>query len=90
MLQIEIAYARPDAQLIVELQVENGATVEQAIQQSGILGKFPEIDLSVNKVGIFGKLAELQQPVRAGDRIEIYRHLLADPKLVRRQKAGAE
>jgi uncharacterized protein len=89
-LQIEVAYARPDVQLIIELQIEDGTTVEQAIQQSGILQKFPEIDLSINKVGIFGKSVLLQQPLRAGDRVEIYRPLIADPKRTRRQQAGAK
>jgi putative ubiquitin-RnfH superfamily antitoxin RatB of RatAB toxin-antitoxin module len=90
VLLIEVAYARPEAQLIIELQVESGATVEQAILRSGILQRFPEIDLSLNKVGIFGKQVPLQQPVLAGDRVEIYRGLIADPKLARRQKAGGK
>ncbi len=87
-MEIEVAYAKPDAQLIIELKVEDGTTVEQAIRKSGILQKFPEIDLAVNKVGIFGKRILLQHPVRAGDRIEIYRQLIADPKLVRRQRGA--
>lgn len=90
MFKIEVAYARLDTQLIIELQVAEGATVEQVIGQSGILQKFPEIDLSLNKVGIFGRHVGLQQAVFAGDRIEIYRRLVADPKLSRRQKAGAK
>lgn len=87
MLQIEVAYASSDRQLIIELQVEDGATIEDAIQRSGILQKFPEIDLACNKVGIFGKQVTLEQAVCAGDRVEIYRRLIADPKQVRRQKA---
>jgi uncharacterized protein len=89
-VKIEVAYAGLDTQLIIELKVEDGATVEQAIRQSGILQKFPEIDLAVNKVGIFGKRVLLQHPLRAGDRVEIYRRLVADPKLARRQRAGAK
>jgi uncharacterized protein len=89
-VEIEVAYAGLETQLIIELQVEDGTTVELAIRQSGILQKFPEIDLRVNKVGIFGKRVLLQHPLRAGDRIEIYRPLIADPKLVRRQRAGAK
>jgi putative ubiquitin-RnfH superfamily antitoxin RatB of RatAB toxin-antitoxin module len=89
-VKIEVAYARSDTQLIIELQVEDGATVGQVIRQSGILQKFPEIDLTANKVGIFGKRVLLQHPLRAGDRIEIYRRLIADPKSVRRQRAGAK
>jgi putative ubiquitin-RnfH superfamily antitoxin RatB of RatAB toxin-antitoxin module len=87
--RIEIAYARPESQLIIELQVGDGTTVEQAIRQSGILQKFPEIDLSINKTGIFGKQVSLRQAVHAGDRVEIYRQLIADPKQARRQKAGS-
>jgi uncharacterized protein len=90
MLEIEVAYARADTQLIIKLTVEDGATVEQAIRQSGVLQKFPEIDLAINKVGIFGKRVLLQHTLRAGDRVEIYRRLIADPKSARRQRAGAK
>jgi uncharacterized protein len=89
-VEIEVAYAKSDTQLIIELKVEDGTTVEQAIRKSGILQKFPEIDLAVNRVGIFGKRVLLQHAVRAGDRIEIYRCLIADPKSARRQRAGAK
>ena len=89
-MEIEVAYAEPDTQVIINLKVEDGATVEQAIRQSGILQKFPEIDLRLNKVGVFGKRVLLQHPVRAGDRIEIYRRLIADPKSVRRQRADTK
>lgn len=89
MFKVEVAYACTDAQLIVEVEVETGTTVERAIHQSGILRKFPEIDLAENKVGIFGRQVALQEPVRAGDRVEIYRRLIADPKSARRQKARA-
>jgi uncharacterized protein len=90
MLKVEVAYARSDVQLIVELRIEEGATVEQAICQSGMLLKFPEIDLSVNAVGIFGRAAQLRQLLRDGDRVEIYRPLKADPKLIRRRRAATE
>lgn len=89
MLKVEVAYACTDAQLIVEVEVEEGATIGQAIHQSGILQKFPEIDLAKNKVGIFGRQVSLLEPLRAGDRVEIYRGLIADPKLARRLKAKA-
>ncbi len=59
--------------------------MEQAIHHSGILKRFPELDLAVHKVGIFGKLVKLDSPVREGDRIEIYRPIIADPKTVRRR-----
>ncbi|MDH5300342.1 MAG: RnfH family protein [Gammaproteobacteria bacterium] len=88
MIRVEVAYARPDVQEIFALEVEAGTNAEQAIVRSGVLEKFPEIDLANNKVGIFGKLTKLQQPLIAGDRVEIYRPLLADPKEVRRRRAA--
>ena len=82
-IQVELIYALPDQQEIKVMMVESGATVEQAIIQSGILDEFPEIDLKQNKVGIFSRLAKLDQALRQGDRIEIYRPLLLDPKQIR-------
>ncbi len=87
-LNVEVAYARPDQQQIVALQVVPGCTIQNAIEQSGILQQYPEIRLDKNKVGIFGKLSQLQTRLRAGDRVEIYRPLLADPKAVRRKRAA--
>jgi putative ubiquitin-RnfH superfamily antitoxin RatB of RatAB toxin-antitoxin module len=86
-MRIEVAYARLDEQTILELEVEQSITVEEAIRRSGILDRFPEIDLQVNKVGVFSKLTGLDQPLQAGDRVEIYRKLIADPKQARRQRA---
>ncbi len=86
-IQVEVAYAKPDVQRIITVDVDMGATVAQAIELSGIAGDFPEIDLQKNKVGIFGKLVSLDQCLQAGDRIEIYRGLLADPKQARRERA---
>ena len=88
-MKIEVAYARPDTQVIIPLDVEEGATIEDAILQSGVMHKFPEIDLAVNKVGVFGKLGKLDQALRERDRVEIYRKLIADPKEVRKQRAAA-
>ena len=87
-IKVEVAFARPDEQLIVEVEVPAEVTVEEVIKQSGILEKFPEIDLAVNKVGVFGKLTKLGNTLRPGDRIEIYRKLIADPKEVRRKRAA--
>jgi hypothetical protein len=87
-MTVEVAYARPDIQVIIPLEVAPGTTVEQAIQQSGVLTRFPEIDLAVNKVGIFGKLGKLDQILREKDRVEIYRKLIADPKEIRKQRAA--
>jgi len=86
--KVEVAYARDDVQVILPVEVETNATVQQAIERSGILERFPEIDLSSNKVGIFGRLTKLTETLRARDRVEIYRPLIADPKAVRQQRAA--
>ena len=70
-IPVEVAYAEPDAQVIIPLMVEQGTTIEQAIQQSGVLEMFPAIDLTVNKVGIFSKLSKLDTILREKDRVEI-------------------
>ena len=88
LIQVEIAYARPDEQLILSVEVPEGSTLEQAIIASGVQERFPEIDLQTAKVGVFGKLSKLAATVRTGDRIEIYRPLLADPKEVRKRRAA--
>ena len=87
-IAVEVAYARPDKQMIIPLQVEPGTTLEQAVERSGIIGHFPEIDLAVNKVGIFGKLGKRDVVLREKDRVEIYRNLIADPKKVRKERAA--
>ena len=87
-ITVEVAYARPDEQRIIELQVPPGTTVAEAIERSGIIEYFPEIDLSKNKVGIFGKLSKLDKVLQAGDRVEIYRPLIADPKEARKKRAA--
>lgn len=87
-MTIEVAYAEPDTQVIIPLTVDEGTTLEQAIRQSGVLETFPDIDLAVNKVGVFGKLGKLNQVLRERDRVEIYRKLIADPKAVRKQRAA--
>lgn len=88
LIDVEIAYARPDAQVILKLRVPADTTVEQAVRDSGILERFPEIELGKNQVGIFGKLNKLDATLRNGDRVEIYRSLIADPKEVRKQRAA--
>jgi putative ubiquitin-RnfH superfamily antitoxin RatB of RatAB toxin-antitoxin module len=85
---VEVAYARPDQQVIVEVNMPPDTTIEKAIRMSGILENFPEIDLGKNKVGIFGRLAKLDDVPKDQDRIEIYRPLIADPKEVRRRRAA--
>lgn len=86
-LQVEVAYARPDKQKLMAITLPLGATIEDAIHRSDMLRHFPEINLAVNQVGIFGKLAKLDTRLRNGDRVEIYRPLVADPKEMRRQRA---
>ncbi len=86
-IPIEVAYAEPDTQVIIPLMVDEGTTIEQAIKMSGVLASFPDIDLAVNKVGIFSKLSKLDKTLREKDRVEIYRKLIADPKEVRKQRA---
>lgn len=88
LINIEVAYALPEQQVVIEVQVQKDLTVEEAINVSGVLHSHPEIDLGVNKVGIFGKLVKLSQPIREKDRIEIYRPLIADPKEVRKMRAA--
>ena len=87
-LTVEVAYALPRRQLILALQVGEGTTAEQAIRRSGILEQFPEIDLNSSKVGIFGKPCKLSEVLGDGDRVEIYRPLIADPKEIRKQRAA--
>jgi putative ubiquitin-RnfH superfamily antitoxin RatB of RatAB toxin-antitoxin module len=87
-ITVEVAYALPNQQLIIPVHIPPQANAEAAIQASGILTKFPEIDLNVNQIGIFGKLTNLETPLRNLDRVEIYRPLIADPKEVRKQRAA--
>lgn len=88
LIQIEVAYALPAEQLILKIDVSPGATVRDAIERSGVLQRFPEIDLSQNRVGRWSHVVGLEEAVRAGDRIEIYRPLIADPKQMRRERAA--
>ncbi|SCZ49553.1 RnfH family protein [Thiohalomonas denitrificans] len=88
LIKVEVAYALPEIQVIIPLDVEEGATAEDAIRKSGILDRFPEIDLAKAKVGVFGKLVKLDSLLRPKDRVEIYRPLKADPKEVRKRRAA--
>ncbi len=85
---VEVAYASHERQKLIVVKLPAGSTAEDAISKSGILAEFPEIDLAVNKVGIFSKACKLDTALRDKDRIEIYRPLIADPKEVRRQRAA--
>ena len=85
---VEIAYALPEEQVIISVKVPSKSDVKQAIEKSGIQKKFPGIDLSKNKVGIFGKKTTLDHLLKDRDRIEIYRPLILDPKEMRRKRAA--
>ena len=87
-IQVEVVYARQRAQALLTVNGPVGLTVSDAIERSGILGRFPEIDLKVNKVGVFGKMAKLDQALHGGDRVEIYPPLIADPKQARKDRAA--
>jgi putative ubiquitin-RnfH superfamily antitoxin RatB of RatAB toxin-antitoxin module len=87
MINIEVAYATPAKQTIIKLSVELGATIETAIERSGILELYPEIDLQQQKVGVFSKIRQLKESIQDGERIEIYRPLTIDPKDARRKRA---
>lgn len=86
-IAVEVYYARTDRQFLLPLEVAEGTTIQQAIERSGIVGLAPEIDISVWRVGIYGKLKTLDTELREHDRIEIYRPLIADPKDSRRRRA---
>jgi hypothetical protein len=88
-IPVEVAYATPEKQLILKLTVPGDATLEEAIRASGILEEFPEIDLASARVGVFGKPGKPGDSLHPGDRVEIYRPLIADPKEVRKQRAAA-
>jgi len=86
-ITVELIYIEPGSQNSLILELPIGSDISQAIHQSGLLKRFPEIDLAENKVGIFSKIQELDTVLQSGDRIEIYRPLQADPKEARRRRA---
>jgi uncharacterized protein len=88
LIDVEVAYATPEQQVILALKVPEGATAEYAINASGLLKHFPEIGWADIKAGIFGSVCKLDQQLRQADRVEIYRHLIHDPKEARRQRAA--
>lgn len=86
-ITVEVSYALPTEQRILSVEVPEDCVVEEAIKRSGILEHYPQIDLSTDKCGIFGKMCKLNAGLHNKDRIEIYRKLIADPKESRRQQA---
>lgn len=89
-LPVQLCYATPEVTLLQDLVVADGTTIQQAILQSGIIKQGGTVDLSVCRVGIFGKLKDMETVLRAHDRIEIYRPLIADPKDARHRRVKAE
>lgn len=86
-IRVEVIYALPEKQEIIPVTLAEGASVQDAIEKSGLLEKYPDIDLKKNKLGIFAKLSKPETVLRDRDRVEIYRPLIADPKAVRKQRA---
>ncbi|BET42603.1 RnfH family protein [Atlantibacter hermannii] len=86
-ITVEVAYALPEKQYLRRVTLEAGATVEQAINASGLLALRTDIDLAKNKVGVYSRPVKLTDALSDGDRVEIYRPLIADPKELRRQRA---
>jgi putative ubiquitin-RnfH superfamily antitoxin RatB of RatAB toxin-antitoxin module len=87
-ITVEVVFANPAEQTLVALKLAEGSTIEEAINASGLLNRFPEIDLSINKIGIFGSVCSLDRTLKQNDRVEIYRPLLNDPKETRRIRAA--
>ncbi|MES9869310.1 MAG: RnfH family protein [Sedimenticola sp.] len=86
--EVEVAYARPDEQVILTVKAQQGITAGEAITRSRITEQFPEIDPESVKIGIFGKAAKKDAELQPGDRVEIYRPLIADPKAARKKRAA--
>ncbi len=89
-MQVGIAYSEPAQQSWLRIEVPEDTTVQLAIEQSGILKKFPHLDLAACKVGVFGKVAELDATLKPGDRVEIYRAITADPATVPRRRIESD
>jgi uncharacterized protein len=85
-LSVDVCYALPEAQTLSPVALPPGATVQQAIDASGILARHPEIDLATLKVGVYGKLKPLDTVLADHDRVEIYRPLIVDPKAARQRR----
>ena len=88
-MKVEVAYATPSKQVILSLELPLGTMIEEAIRLSGIKDHFPEIDLQQQGVGVFSIPQNLDYALKEGERVEIYRELLIDPKEARRSKAKA-
>ena len=89
-MQIGVAYSEPNQQIWLNIEVPDGTTAQEAIERSGVLKQFPHIDLSTQKIGIFGRLIKPDTALKPGDRVEIYRPIVADPATVRRRDMEEE
>ena len=89
-IEVQVCYALPDSTILRSLRVPAGATIEQALAQSGLLQAIPGIDLAINMVGIYGKRKPLDAILHEHDRVEVYRPLQADPKEARRRRASGK
>ena len=89
-ITVEVAYALPERQVVLKLESLPEVSAEQAIQASGVLREFPEIDLATAQIGIYGKPCEMSTLLRDGDRVEIYRALINDPRDARRHRASTQ
>ncbi|MEE4376301.1 MAG: RnfH family protein [Candidatus Competibacteraceae bacterium] len=87
-MQVSVAYAEPGQRAWLNIDVPEDSTVRDAIERSGILERFPHIDLKRQKIGVYGKFVKLNAPLNEGDRIEIYRPITVDPKTVPQRKIG--
>ncbi|MCD9494572.1 MULTISPECIES: RnfH family protein [Photobacterium] len=87
LIHVEVVFALPNVQRVLKLAVVAETPIQAIIEQSGILTMYPEIDLNINKVGIYSRNVKLDATARDGDRIEIYRPLVADPREIRRKRA---
>lgn len=86
-INVQVCYVLPDHSYIADLWMPAGATLAQAVRESGVMQRYPAIDLATQKLGIFGKVKSADEVLRDGDRVEIYRPLQADPKESRRRRA---
>jgi putative ubiquitin-RnfH superfamily antitoxin RatB of RatAB toxin-antitoxin module len=86
-ISVEVVFAKAERQELVALQLAAGSTVADAIERSGLAGRFDDFEVDPSRVGIFSRKVTLDQVLRDGDRVEIYRPLIADPKEARRQRA---
>ena len=91
-MKVQVVYAKADQQYVVDLDVPEGTTVYQAAELSGFAAKFPEIDLAITPMGVFGVRVKTATTtiLHPGDRVELYRFLIADPKENRRTRAESQ